>query len=99
MITDFIYSNFEKVSLQCLQFSVFLLSSFIEDFVFVSFQQKNEIKNWNTLVQLKYLLFQWRIDLFDVKDFQNNFGVEFPNNSGWRAHDELQHENGLNDQL
>ena len=59
--------------LLALQFSIFLLSSFIEDFVFVSFQQKNEIKKGNTLMEFKYLLFRWRIDLFDVKDFQKKF--------------------------
>ena len=30
------------------QFSIFLLSSFIKNVMFVSFQQKNEIKNGNT---------------------------------------------------
>ena len=59
--------------LLALQFSIFLLPSFIEDFVFVSFQQKNEIKKGNTLMEFKYLLFRWRIDLFDVKDFQKKF--------------------------
>ena len=59
--------------LLALQFSIFLLSSFIEDFVFVSFQQKNELKKGNTLMEFKYLLFRWRIDLFDVKDFQKKF--------------------------
>ena len=59
--------------LPALQFSIFLLYSFIEDFVFVSFQQKNEIKKGNTLMEFKYLLFRWRIDLFDVKDFQKKF--------------------------
>ena len=59
--------------LLALQFSIFLLSSFIEDFVFVSFQQKNEIKKGNTLMEFKYLLFRWRIDLFDVKGFQKKF--------------------------
>ena len=32
-------------SLMALLFSIFLVSSFIEDFLFISFQQKNEIKN------------------------------------------------------
>ena len=59
--------------LLALQFSIFLLSSFIEDFVFVSFQQKNEIKKGNTLMEFKYLLFRSKIDLFDVKDFQKKF--------------------------
>ena len=59
--------------LLALQFSILILSSFIEDFVFVSFQQKNEIKKGNTLMEFKYLLFRSRIDLFDVKDFQKKF--------------------------
>ena len=44
--------------LLALQFSIFLLSSFIEDFVFVSFQQKNEIKKGNDLMEFKYLVFR-----------------------------------------
>ena len=59
--------------LSALQFSIFLLSSFIEDFVFVSFQQKNEIKKGNTLMEFKYLLFRSRKGLFHVKDFQKKF--------------------------
>ena len=59
--------------LSVLQFSIFLLSSFVEDFVFVSFQQKNGVKKGNTLTEFKYLLFRSRIDLFDVKDFQKKF--------------------------
>ena len=42
-----------------LQFSIFLLSSFIEDFLFILFQQKNKIKKGNTLMEFKYLLFCW----------------------------------------
>ena len=60
--------------LLALQSSIFLLSSFIEDFVFVSFQQKKEIKKRDTLMEIKYSLFRWRIDLFDVKDFQTKYG-------------------------
>ena len=60
--------------LSALQFSIFLLSSFVEDFVVVSFQQKNEIKKGNTMIEFKYLIFRSRIDLFDVKDFQKKFG-------------------------
>ena len=41
--------------LSALQFSIFLVSSFIEDFLFISFQQKNEIKRGNTLIEFKYL--------------------------------------------
>ena len=56
-----------------LQFSIFLVSSFAEDFLFISFQQKNEIKKGNTLVEFKYLLFfeyrfAWR------QRFQKKFG-------------------------
>ena len=77
MITYPISSNFCKKHfsgmLSALQFSIFLISSVIEDFLFISFQQKNEIKKGNTLMQFKYLLFCSRIDLFDVKDFQKKF--------------------------
>ena len=38
-----------------LQFSIFLVTSFIEDFLFILFQQKNEIEKGNTLLELKYL--------------------------------------------
>ena len=47
--------------LSALQFSMFLLSSFFEDFVFVSFQQENDIKKGNTLMEVKYLLFRSRM--------------------------------------
>ena len=55
MITDLISSNFYVIG-----FTVFHLlpSSFIEDFVFVSFQQKNEIKKRNDLIEFKYLVFR-----------------------------------------
>ena len=60
--------------LSALQFFIFLLSSFIEDFcVFFISAKKNEIKKGNALMEFKYLLFCWRIDLFDVKDFQMKF--------------------------
>ena len=49
------------------------MSSFIEDLLFITFQQKNEIKEENTLMEFKYLLFLSSIDLFAVKDFQRNF--------------------------
>ena len=55
--------------LSALQFSIFLISSFIEDFSFISFQQKNEMKKGNTLMQFKCLLICSSIDLFDIKDF------------------------------
>ena len=56
-------------------FTIFHLSPafFTEDFVFVSFQQKNEIKKGNTLMEFKYLLFRLRLDLFDAKYFQKKF--------------------------
>ena len=61
MITYPISSNFCKKRfsrmLLALQFSIFLVSSFIEDFLFISFQQKNEIKKGNTLMEFKYLTF------------------------------------------
>ena len=38
--------------------------------MFVSFQQKNEIKKGDSLKEFKHLLFRSRIDLFDIKDFQ-----------------------------
>ena len=76
MITYPISSNFCKKHfsgmLSALQFSIFLISSVIEDFLFISFQQKNEIKKGNTLMEFKYLLSCSRIDLFDVKDFKRN---------------------------
>ena len=56
-----------------LQFSIFLLSSFIEEFVFVLFQQENEIKKGNALMEFKYLLFRSKIDLFEVKELQKKF--------------------------
>ena len=76
MITYPISSNSSKNCLSgmlsALQFSTFLVSSFIEDFTFVSFQQRNEIKKGNTLMEFKYLLFCLSIDLFDVNDFKRN---------------------------
>ena len=76
MITYPISSNFCKKRfsgiLLTIQFFIFLVSSFIEDFLFISFQQKIEIKKGNTLVTLKYLLSSSRIDLFDAKDFKRN---------------------------
>ena len=53
-------------SFMALQFPIFLASSFIGDFLFISFQQKNKIKKGNTLMELKYLTlllenrFVWR---------------------------------------
>ena len=61
------FSIFLVSSFMALQFSIFLVTSFIEVFLFISFQQKNEIKKGNTLMEFKYLLFYSSIDLFDVK--------------------------------
>ena len=61
------FSIFPVSSFMALQFSIFLVSSFIEDFLFISFQQKNEIKKGNILMEFKYLLFCSSIDLLDVK--------------------------------
>ena len=58
--------------LSALQSFIYPVSSFIEDFFFISFQQKNEIKKGNTLMEFKYLLFCSSIDLFDIKDFKRN---------------------------
>ena len=69
-ITYPISSNFSK---KRFSFSIFLVSSFIQDFLFISFQKKNEIKKRNTLMEFKYLLFSKSIDLFDVKGFKRNF--------------------------
>ena len=55
-----------------LQFSIFLVSSFIGDFLFISFQQKNEIKKGNTLMEFKYLTFFLENRFVDVKDFKGN---------------------------
>ena len=41
--------------------------------MFVSFQQENEIKEGNTLMEFKYLLFRSKIDLFEVKELQKKF--------------------------
>ena len=51
------FSIFLLSSFMALQFSIFLVSSFIGDFLFISFQQKNEIKKGNTLIEFKYLAF------------------------------------------
>ena len=46
--------------------------SSLEDFLFISFEQKNERKKGSTLMEFKYLLFCASIDLLDVKDFKRN---------------------------
>ena len=58
--------------LLALQFSILLVSSFIQDFLFILFQEKNFLKKGNTLMELKDLLFCSSIDLFHVKDFKRN---------------------------
>ena len=40
-----------------LKFSIFCVPSFIEDLLLISFQQKNQIKKGNTLIEFEYLLF------------------------------------------
>ena len=71
MITYPIFINFCKkkftAMLSVLQFFIFL-ASFIYDFLFISVQQKNEIKKENALMAFKYSLFCSSIDFFDVKD-------------------------------
>ena len=49
-------------------FSCFL---WLEDVFFILFQQRNEIKKENALMELN-LHFCSSIDLFDVKDFKGN---------------------------
>ena len=51
------FSIFLVSSFMAFQFSIFLVSSFIGDFLFISFQQKNEIKKGNALIEFKYLAF------------------------------------------
>ena len=76
MITYPISSNFCKKRfsgmLSALQFSIFLVSSFIEDFLFILFQQKNKIKKGNTLMEFKYLQFCSNIDFVWRQGFQKN---------------------------
>ena len=55
-----------------LQFSIFHVSSFIEDFLLISFQQKNEIKKGKYPDRVQIFTFFSSIDLFDVKDFERN---------------------------
>ena len=43
------FSIFLVSSFMALQFPIFLVSSFIEDFLFISFQQESETKKGNTL--------------------------------------------------
>ena len=53
-----------------LQFSIFLVSSFIEDFLFFLFQQKREIKKGKSPDGVTIFTLFLSIDLFDVKDFK-----------------------------
>ena len=59
--------------LSALQFFIFLLSFFIEDFVFVSFQKEKWSKKGKHPDGFQIFTFRSRIDLFDVKDFQKKF--------------------------
>ena len=49
------FSIFLVSSFMALQFLIFFQSSAIGDFSFNSFQQKNETKKGNTLMEFKYL--------------------------------------------
>ena len=51
------FSIFLLSSFMALQFLIFLVSSFIGDFLFILFQQKNEMRKGNTLMEFKYLSF------------------------------------------
>ena len=55
-----------------LQFSIFRVSSFIEDFLLISLQQKNEIKKGKYPDRVQIFTFFLSIDLFDVKDFKRS---------------------------
>ena len=48
------------------------MSSFIEYLLFISFQQKNEIKQGKYYDEVQIFTFFSSIDLFDVKDFKRN---------------------------
>ena len=52
-----------------LQFSIFRVSTFIEDFLLIAFQQKNEIKKGEYPDRVQIFTFFSSKDLFDVKDF------------------------------
>ena len=56
MITYPIHSKMWSV----LHFSIFLVSSFIEDFLFISFQQSNEIKDGKYPDWVQIFTFFWR---------------------------------------
>ena len=48
------------------------MSYFIEDFLLISFQQKNEITKGKYLDRVQMFTFFSSIDLFDVKDLKIN---------------------------
>ena len=48
------------------------MSSFIEDLLFISFQQKNEIKKGKYHDEVQIFTFFSSIDLFNVKNFKRN---------------------------
>ena len=56
MLVALQFSIFLVSSFMVLQFSIFLASSSIGDFLFISFQQKNEIKG-NNLMEFKLFNF------------------------------------------
>ena len=49
-----------------------LRSSFIEDFLLISLQRKNEIKKGKYPDRVQIFTFLSSVDLFDVKDFKRN---------------------------
>ena len=55
-----------------LQFSIFHVSSFTEYFLFISYQQKNEIKRGKHPNRVEIFTFFSSSDLFGVKDFERN---------------------------
>ena len=55
-----------------LTISIFRVSSFIEDFLLISFQQKSEIKKGKYLDRVQTFTFFSSIDLFGIKDFKRN---------------------------
>ena len=94
VITYAISSNFCKKRfsgmLSALQFSIFLVSSFIEDFLFILFQQKNKIKKKNTLmgVQIFTILLEhclkskiskgiWQMAIWSENMFKENLMLQF----------------------
>ena len=75
-------------SFMALQFLIFLVSSFIGDFLFISFQQKNEIKKGNTLMEFKcltsllenrFVWFQKKLDRWTWSEnvFKENLMLQF----------------------